>query len=463
MLMTLKLDQRLTMSQQLRQAITLLQYGTLDLKQFLQQELVKNPLLECEDMEASALDAQPVDDYQTIETAHVISADVSHYRATSYRFEDESSLENMAVAKTLRQHLLEQMLLCRFNPEETCIAETIIDAIDEKGYLTMPLTDIQAVVNDTFIPDLSAMEKILKILQGFDPVGIAARDMQECLLLQLNAMNDRNETWQHAYAIIQYSFSAGANHNTKKLIKKLNISEHEYVEAVGLIRRLNPEPGLTYASEDAAMVEPEVVVEKHKDNWQVYLAESILTNIKINNQYQELIRQHKKDNSFDVLKKELESARSLLKGLTRRNETLLAVASYIVEMQKEFLEQGPLAMKPMNIIDAANALGLHESTISRITNGKYIATPKGVFELKYFFPSYVATQSGDTCSATSVKAYIKEMISTETLSHVLSDADLVEKLKEKGIHIARRTVAKYREAMNILPSYQRKPLTERSE
>ncbi len=442
----MKLDQRLMMSQQLRQAITLLQYNTLDIKQIVQQALEKNPLLELEEEEFT-----PIDHY---------SADVSRSTQSYYQYESDNMLENVSNPKSLREYLLDQTLLCRFNPVEQCIAQAIIDSLDEKGYLTVLLEDIQQMLHDVVQTDMQTMRLVLAKMQTFTPTGVCASDARECLLLQLNALENKDKIWKIACKIVGYTFEQVASNNTKKLIKQLGITQQEYSEAIALMRTLNPNPGADYSNHNNINIEPELYVAKHKNIWQVHFSESILTNVKINKQYQDLIKQNKKHDSYGVLKKELEEARFLLTGLKRRNQTLLAVAEYIVEMQQDFLDHGAVYMKSMNIADAALALNVHESTISRITTGKYISTPRGVFELKYFFSSHVSNQAGDFCSAVSVKALIQKIISQETFEHIFSDAELTEKLREENINIARRTVAKYREAMNILPSYQRKPTSK---
>ncbi|MEO8400438.1 MAG: RNA polymerase factor sigma-54 [Gammaproteobacteria bacterium] len=457
MLVTVKLDQRLMMSQQLRQAIMLLQYNTLDLKQLVQQTLETNPLLLLDESETDNLpnESENFSDVSGGEDDYLqptsYSASFSKSNSSYYENEEENSLENFAKPKSLRHHLLEQTLLCQFDPAEQIAAEAIIDALDERGYLTMSLEDIQAAIN---FFDIDLMRNVLATMQGFDPTGVCVHDLRECLLAQLKNLTERNSSWEIARKILTDYFELIAG-NVKKMIKQLGVTHQEYSDAMVLIRSLNPNPGIQFSNDSNINVEPELYVEKRKNTWCVFLTESILTNVKMNNHYQELIKQNKKHGSYEALKKELEEARSLLKGLKRRNETLLAVGSFIIEMQTDFLEEGPQKMKSMNIAEVALALNLHESTISRITTGKYIATPRGVFELKYFFPSYVTTQSGDSCSATAVKAHIKEMILQETGGLILSDGEIAEKLKEKGINIARRTVAKYREAMKILPSYQR--------
>lgn len=461
MLVTMKLDQRLTMSQQLRQAITLMQYTTLDLKQLVQQTLETNPLLELVEQEI----IEPLDENENFSQAAIGQEDEAAAlkytadlvkRNTLYQHNEESELENYSLPESLRAHLLEQTLLCQFTQTEQRLAENIIDAIDDKGYLILSLDEIAHIaVEQGQTVDVSQVEHMLKIVQGFDPLGVGARDLRECLLLQLQDYPQHDAAWQLAMRILMDYAECLAESNTKKMLKKLNVTPKEYANALTLIRTLDPAPGERYTLESRIYVEPELYVEKRKNTWCVFLTESILTNLKINHQYQELIRENKRNGSYGTLRKELDEARFLLKGLQRRNETLLAVGRLIVEMQKDFFELGPAHMKSMNIADVAQALNIHESTVSRVTTEKYIATPRGVFELKYFFPSHVSTKTGDVCSATAVKALIQKILAAETDAHILSDEEIAVKLKEQGINIARRTVAKYREAMHILPSYQR--------
>lgn len=455
MLVTMRQDLRLTMSQQLHQAITLLQYNTLELKQLVKQYLETNPLIEVDELEAEVKEDET---YSEEETDDLNSYQYANSFNQSRQFNDkENTLENIAIHKSLRSHLLEQTLLCGFDASQQAIAEAIIDSIDDKGYLTMSLSEIQQTFTD--IPTMPVLENILKIIQTFDPAGIAARDIRECLLIQLDGCQLKDTIWELAYKIINEWFATMMSVNTRQMIKKLGISEEEYSSAMLLIKTLNLNPGSIFSQNTDLNIEPELYVKKIKDIWQVFLSDSILTNVKVNSQYQDLIRQNKNHRSYPSLKQELEEAQNLLKGLKRRNETLFNVASYIIEMQSDFLDHGAGFLKPMNMADVAVALNLHESTVSRITTGKYIATPRGVFELKFFFPSHVATQDGRTCSATAVKAFIKEIISHETGQHIYSDNEIVDMLLAKGIKIARRTVAKYREEMHILSSYQRQLLS----
>lgn len=453
MLLTAKLDQRLVMSQQLTQAITLLQYNTLDLKQLVKQYIETNPLIEIENPENLEAENTSIKSEDSEESGQLFNFTADLSKSNRYNG-DETTLENYSIPKTLREHLMEQTLLCQFNPLRQTIAETIIDSVDENGQLPLTLTEILKMINDEKA-DLVMTEEVLKKIQTFDPPGVAARDLRECLLIQLDHLSTQDQTWTIAKKILSGCFELLSKYDHKAVIKSLSISQQEFTQAMTLVKTLNPKPGLSFLRETDLNNEPELYVKKVKNKWKVFLSESILTNIKINNEYQNLIRQNKKHESYDALSKELQEAQWLLKGLQRRNETLMNVASHIVKLQTDFLDYGRAFMKPMNIIDVSQALSIHESTVSRVTTGKYLATPRGVFELKYFFPSYVLTSSGEACSDTAVKEMIKELIETESGDKPHSDNDIAKLLKDKGVNIARRTIAKYREALKILPSYQR--------
>jgi len=455
MLVTMKMDQRLQMSQQLRQAITLLQYTTLDLKQLVQQYIDTNPMIEVEESEETLKPEETAEENDPYASSY--SADWRHKKAY---FEDENTLENITKPKNLRDHLIDQTLLCQFTQEEQLIAEAIIDAIDEQGFLSIFIDEIHSLLNSKQSVSLETMKNVLKTIQTFDPLGVASHNIRECLLIQLKPFYNQGEEFQLAYQIVTDFYQEFCDHDTKGILKNLKITKEQLVKANDVICNLNLYPGAQYSSEMNIYVEPELYVKKIKNTWQVVLADSILTDIQINKRYQAIIRQNKNHSSYQTFKNELDEAKALLTGLKRRNETLLAVASHITALQQEFLEKGLTHMKPMNINEVSSALNLHESTVSRVTTGKYIATPRGVFELKYFFPSYVSTSSGSTCSNIAVQAHIKEIIQSESLEKPYSDAEIVNLLLKKGIKIARRTVAKYREAMKILPSYQRGKVIE---
>ncbi len=405
MLLTARLDQRLVMSQQLTQAITLLQYTTLDLKQLVKQYIETNPLIEAEEHDTATNDnADGEEDHQQYYQPRKST------RYNNDNNQDDNALENYSTPKSLREHLLEQTLLCKFKPLEQLVAETIIDAIDENGYLCMSLAEILQTLPPETDCTLAFMETVLTKLQSFDPVGVACRDIRECLALQIQAMPERGTSHRIAMDILTNHFDMIPLRNPRALSKKLDISIEQCTEALTIIRGLNPKPGLQYTNEIELNMDPELYIKKVKNVWCVFLNESILTSIKINKSYHEAIKNNKKHASYEALSRELQEAQWLLKGLQRRNETLLKVATHIIKLQHDFIEYGQTFMKPMNITDVAQALNLHESTVSRVTTGKHISTPRGVFELKYFFPSYVLTDSGATCSDTAVKEYIKEII-----------------------------------------------------
>jgi RNA polymerase sigma-54 factor len=456
MLITTKLDQRVSMNQQLQQAITLLQYNTLDLKQLVQQFIETNPLIDVEESEAVDNDNASLISNDAQDESHLTKYSADFIKSRQYHHnQDDNALENYSSPKSLREYMLEQTLLCKFTVSQQIVAESLIDAVDDNGRLNLTLEDIQQSITEPCQPEMGMVEEVLQRIQTFDPAGVGARNVRESLLIQLGFLNADDNVWLLANNIITYCYDLFTVNNSKKIMKRLNVSQEQYSEAMVLIRSLNPNPGRAYSGDPDINVEPELYVKKIKNTWHVFLAESILTHVKINRQYQDLIKQSKQHGSYEALNRELQEAQWLMKGLQRRNETLVKVAICIVEFQKDFLENGHAFMKPLNIVDVSHHVNLHESTVSRVTTGKYISTPRGVFELKYFFPSHVSTQGGIDCSDTAVKSLIKEIISQEKAGHAHSDSEIAAILKERGTKIARRTVAKYREAIQILPSYQR--------
>jgi RNA polymerase sigma-54 factor len=456
MLITTRLDQRVSMNQQLQQAITLLQYNSVDLKQLVQQFIETNPLIDVDEPEVGDNDKTSLISNDAQDESHLTNYSADFNKTRQYQqHQEDNALENYSSPKSLRDYMLEQTLLCKFTVSQQVIAESIIDAVDDNGRLTLTIDDLRESITEPTQPDMETVLEVLKRIQTFDPAGVGARNVRESLLIQLEFLISEDNVWQCANNIITYCYDMFTTNHSKKIMKRLNITQGEYSAAMVLIRSLNPNPGRAYSGDPDINIEPELYVKKIKNTWHVFLAESILTHVKINKQYQDLIKQSKQHGSYEALNRELQEAQWLMKGLQRRNETLIKVAICIVEFQKDFLEYGHAFMKPLNIIDVSHHVNLHESTVSRVTTGKYISTPRGVFELKYFFPSHVSTQAGDICSDTAVKSLIKEIISQEKPGHAHSDSQIAAILKERGIKIARRTVAKYREAIQILPSYQR--------
>lgn len=441
MLLTTKLDQRLLMNQQLKQVITLLQVTTLELKQQVKTWIESNPLIEV--------------DEEAVEEEREIAYQYHDKIRKSTSNPDHDFLENIAESETLRDYLLKQTLDCGLNERGQAIAEAIIDAIDENGTLSMSVMDIHETIKATVNTDAEEIESILKMIQGFDPPGVGARSTQECLLNQLERLDRRDDAWIAAKTVLSVDALATDELNLKKMTKKTGLTEAQLVSAFKLIKTLHLNPGKHYSGLKEQIIEPELSVKKSQGKWVVTLTNSFLNRLQVNQEYQSLIKKNSRDKSFKTIVNQLQEAKLLVSGLKRRNDTLLAVATYIVERQGEFFDNGNVGMKPMNLSEVAAALQCHESTISRITTGKYMETPRGLFELKHFFPSHIKTVEGRSKSSVAVKSMIEKIIRNESESHTVSDEEITRRLNQEGMTISRRTVTKYREAMNIPTSYER--------
>lgn len=484
----LKLGQHLTMTPQLQQAIRLLQLSTLDLKQEIQDALDSNLMLETEEegqlrddageAEKSPdeagddgsetvtnetevkVDGEAMPDELPVDTAWDDLYDaVSATGASTQAGGDDHSdfLLQQAPGQTLQDHLAWQMNLAHFSDTDLAIATAIIDSISDDGYLTAGLEDILAAVDDPDV-ELDEVEAVLHRLQSFDPPGVAARDARECLHIQLRQLPQDTPWLAEALSLVGEHFELLAAQDEAQLKRKLKLDADELRSVVGLIRSLNPRPGTAIAGEEPRYIEPDVFVFKRNNQWRVELNPEAAPRLRINASYAGLIR--RADNSSDntTLKNHLQEARWFIKSLQSRNDTLLRVASKIVEFQREFFEHGEEAMKPLVLRDIAEALDMHESTISRVTTQKYMHTPRGTLEFKYFFSSHVSTAGGGEASATAIRALIKKLIAAEKPAKPLSDNKIATILDEQGIKVARRTVAKYRESMAIPPSNERKRL-----
>lgn len=483
------------MTPQLQQAIKLLQLSTVDLQAEVQELLDSNPMLEVaegeefasEEAEWSAgagetsvatvaevapeekksADAElqmpeipedlPVDsswdDIYDVATTSASSGD-----SDSGTYETQSS----GGGETLQDHLVWQLQLSPFSERDRTIAEAIVDAINDDGYLSSSLETISEGLRDE-LPDLEPdeVDVVLRRIQAFDPVGVGARDLRECLLLQLRPFIEDDtcgEVYKRAHELVERHLELLGARDYNQLIRSLGISKDELQQIVACIQTLNPRPGSLINPAPAEYVIPDVIVYKERGVWRVELNSDALPRLRINPVYANMIR--RADNSTDntFLKNNLQEARWFIKSLQSRNETLLKVATCIVERQQGFLEHGDEAMKALVLHDVAEAVGMHESTISRVTTQKYMHTPRGIFELKYFFSSHVSTADGGEASATAIRALIKKLIAAEMHDKPLSDSKIAEVLSEQGINVARRTVAKYREAMSIPPSNERKRL-----
>ncbi|MFI3382245.1 RNA polymerase factor sigma-54 [Escherichia albertii] len=470
----LRLSQQLAMTPQLQQAIRLLQLSTLELQQELQQALESNPLLEqidtheeidtCETQDSETLDAAdaleqkempeelPLDaSWDTIYTASTPSGTSGDY------IDDELPIYQGETTQTLQDYLMWQVELTPFSDTDRAIATSIVDAVDETGYLTVPLEDILESMGDDEI-DIDEIEAVLKRIQRFDPVGVAAKDLRDCLLIQLSQFDKTTPWLEEARLIISDHLDLLANHDFRTLMRVTRLKEDVLKEAVNLIQSLDPRPGQSIQTGEPEYVIPDVLVRKHNGRWTVELNSDSIPRLQINQHYASMCNSARNDGDSQFIRSNLQDAKWLIKSLESRNDTLLRVSRCIVEQQQAFFEQGEEYMKPMVLADIAQAVEMHESTISRVTTQKYLHSPRGIFELKYFFSSHVNTEGGGEASSTAIRALVKKLIAAENPAKPLSDSKLTSLLSEQGIMVARRTVAKYRESLSIPPSNQRKQL-----
>lgn len=475
----LRIGQNLTMTPQLQQAIKLLQLSTLDLQQEIQQALESNMMLEI-DEETVAVPESTQDTQQEIQetqieiTSEGSQTDMPDELPVDSNWEDvfESSQPVTSASSesgdfemqhsrsaTLSEHLQQQLDVILISERDRAIAIAIIDSINQDGYLSESIANIyQGLQTQLEDIDLDEVEGVLHRIQNFDPVGIAAKDLANCLKIQLLQLPITVPFRFEAIELVKRHLDLLASSDLPRLARRLGLSEYQLSEAVALIRTLDPKPGTQIQNFDSEYIVPDVFVRKRKGQWLVDLNPDIAPKLRVNSTYSSMIK--RADNSEDNsnMKEHLQEARWFIKSLHSRNDTLLRVAKSIVDKQENFLEEGAIAMKPMILRDIAEELELHESTISRVTTQKYMHTPNGIVEFKYFFSSHVSTESGGECSATAIRAIIKQLVEHENPAKPLSDNKMSELLKEKGINVARRTVAKYREAMSISSSSQRKRL-----
>jgi RNA polymerase sigma-54 factor len=456
----LSINQQLTLTPQLQQAIRLLQLSTLDLQQEIQQVVESNPMLEItpneEKEEVQAEGKLSQDEFTDFQWSQLYS---NQNKRTS--FDDvDFNYENLYCTTTnLQDHLRWQLDLTPMSDVDRVIATSLIDAIDDDGFLTLPLAELHASLDSATHPlDLEEIEVVRHRLQHFDPVGCVSSNLAETLLVQLEQLPGANADIELAKRIVRNDIELLGQHNYRQLMKNHQVNEASLDKALHIIQRLNPKPGSLINQNVPEYLIPDITVKKVDNKWQVALNPNTLPRLTINNHYASLIQ--RADNSADnlFLKNNLQEARWFLKSIQSRQETLLKVARCIVDYQQDFLEHGDEAMKPLVLNDVALALDMHESTISRVTTQKFMHTPRGVFELKYFFSSHVATSAGGECSSTAIRAVIKKLIAAENRKKPLSDSKIAQLIGAQGIQVARRTVAKYREAMSIAPSNERKTI-----
>jgi RNA polymerase sigma-54 factor len=488
----LRLGQHLSMTPQLQQAIKLLQLSNLQLQQEIQAQLESNFMLMegdedeiyqlAEDTdprllhEASSEPLRPqeltIDREVRAESSEMpdeLPVDThwddiydNYLPSTGQAGDDHADFDpfsNQSRPESLHDHLLWQLNLARLSACDEAIALAVIDAVDGNGYLCADCADLVAALRDPTITPEEVMTVIHRV-QSFDPSGVGARDLRECLLLQLQQTLEAPSAAVQtlAIAICERGFDYLPRNDVSALARLLGASEPAIRAALDLIRQQNPRPGTLIADTPVEYVVPEVFVRRIEGVWQAELNPETMPKLRINADYARLIRRNDQSADSIALKNHLQEARWFIKSLVSRNDTVLRVASKIVELQQEFFERGEEAMRPLILRDVSEALDLHESTISRVTTQKYMHTPRGTFEFKFFFSSHLNTMSGGECSSTAIRALIRRMITSESVRKPLSDSRIAEELAEQGINVARRTVAKYREALGIPPSNERKRL-----
>ena len=484
----LRVGQSLSMTPQLQQAIKLLQLSSIELQAEIQEIFESNPMLEKDEESATPEEQEKTADNDDPESTAIEEREVHaeqeqiadelpvdsnwediYQESTVYSetpqepardvYENESNASN-----SLTEHLRQQFDLIHLSDTDRVIGITLIDEIDNDGYLAESIEDIYQGLIESF-PELEMDEVVAvqHLVQHLDPIGTCAQNLSECLSAQLQTLPADTPYLETACKVVSHFIDALGKRDTRLIQRKLDLSEQDLNEVIALIQSLNPKPGAQISNSNPEYIIPDVSVVKRNDHWQVELNHEVAPKLRINSTYADMVKRSRnnKDNNNDdndYMRTQLQEARWFIKSLQSRNETLLRVAISIIEHQRKFLDYGPEAMKPLVLRDVAEELELHESTVSRVTTNKYMHTPRGIFEFKYFFSSHVGTSDGGVCSATAIRAMIKKLIEEENTAKPLSDSKIAQLLDEKGIKVARRTVAKYREAMSIPSSSERKQL-----
>jgi len=444
------------MTPQLQQAIRLLQLPILDLNAQIQDALEENIMLEMEDLPdvprtsaettAEIATMRAEDSWQTNASSRIQDGGWNGEGRPITEFADESG-------QTLREHLLWQLEMEDFTPRQTIIGEAIIDSINDDGYLSADLDEIAASIDKQAEISAEEIEETLTKVQCLDPIGVSARTISECIILQLRHLDTATPGLQLAIDMAASYLDLVGSRDYGELRRSLRASEEDLHEALALVKGCHPKPGLAVSPAAAQYVIPDVFVRKVDGRWQIEISQTGIPRLSVNQQYARLLRG---SGDHAVLRTQLQEARWLIRSLEIRNETLMKVATCIVFRQTDFLEQGDEAMKPMVLRDVAEEIGMHESTISRVTTNKYMHTPRGIFEFKYFFSSHLSSAGGEDQSSTSVRAKIRKLVGDENPAKPLSDSKIASLLAEQGISVARRTIAKYRESMNIESSSERR-------
>lgn len=442
-----------TLSPQMQQSLQILQAPLMDLRQLVEAEMQVNPVLEEETPRASqeSVEAErPAGGLETEWNEYYSQRASSEPWTAEAQERRQHFFDSQTRPATLQQYLLDQIPASDLTASQRRMAEAIIGNLDERGYLRGSLEEI-ALQNDS---TSSEVEEVLHIVQDFDPPGVAARDLGECLLLQLQRTG-------HQYGlegrIVKHHLEALGRRKFQEIARQLHVTASEVQDAAEAISRLEPHPGRQFSSTPEQVVVPDVIVERDGDGYAISVNDSEIPKLRIGDQYKDMVSEAGATREVrDYLRDKIRGGRFFIKCLEQRQHTMLQIARQIVERQREFFDMGPAHLRPMTMNQVAQAVGVHETTVSRAVSGKYMATPRGLYEMKYFFTSGYKTSEGDAVSNESVRQAIAEIIKGEDSQKPLSDQDIVALLAERGLPIARRTVAKYREQLNILPSHLRK-------
>lgn len=474
----LKLSQHLTLTPQLQQSIRLLQLSTLELNQEIETFLQENPLLERDDEEEAPAppptltpattsttspesapasgESEPADERAASETDWSLD---EGYGSFSGQDGDDDSGAPQASAEPakLRDHLLDQINLMQMPERDKRIVAFLIDNLDDDGYMTQDLVELAALLPVELEIDSEQLTIGLKYLQSLDPPGVGARNLSECLALQLEALPEDTQYREEASLVVTQHLDVFAARDYFRLKKLLRCDDDVLRTIQALIIGLNPRPAANFSGSETRYIIPDVVVRKTKGMWVTALNPDAMPKLRINRMYADILHRNR-DASFQQLAGQLQEAKWLIKNVQQRFDTILRVSQAIVDRQRHFFEHGEVAMRPLVLREIAETLGLHESTVSRVTTQKFMLTPRGIFELKYFFGSHVSTETGGACSATAIRALIRQMVGEEDTRKPLSDSQISEVFGKQGIMVARRTIAKYRESLQILPVNLRKSI-----
>lgn len=475
--LNLKLSQQLTLTPQLQQAIRLLQLSTLELNEEIEIALQENPLLEADD---APIAEAPLSAAEALHEAPVVESEATHDLTPEDNTADSSVQEDFDSLWTdessfgsgasddddfevqqgsqlnLHEYLHQQVGLLNLSQRDKALIAILIDELDDDGYLQITLDEALGILPEELEVERIELQTALSHLQHLEPTGVGARDLSECLQLQIRNLPPQTPSLSLAEKIVQDFLAFLANKDYNKIKKQLKCDDESLKAAVSLVTHLNPRPGAAYSRDETRYVVPDVIARKVKGQWSASLNRQAMPKLRINQMYANILQQE--SNGAGQMQVQLQEARWLIKNVQQRFDTILRVSQEIVLRQQQFLEHGEVAMRPLVLRDIAEALELHESTVSRVTNQKYMHTPRGVYELKYFFGSHVETDTGGECSSTAIKALIKQFVSAEDSKKPLSDSHIAELLGGQGIVIARRTVAKYRESLHIPAVAQRKSL-----